>query len=113
MLQWDGLIRTPDGAYRLHQDLFSSESIDYDFYPDNAPENLVDAARQLPETQTYLWFARFPIYRLRPGNGNSVLEISDLRFMLRNRRRSTGFAFRVTFDSAGRPISGALASFGP
>jgi membrane-bound metal-dependent hydrolase YbcI (DUF457 family) len=113
ILQWDGLIRTPDGAYRLHQDLLLSDTVDYDFYPDNAPENLVDAARQLPDTQTYLWFARFPIYRVRPGDGNNALEISDLRFMLRNLRRSPGFSFRVTFDSAGRPIEGRMGSFAP
>lgn len=111
--QWDGLIRARDGAYRLHEDLLSSRTIEYDFYPDNAPENLLDAACQLPSTQTYLWFARFPIYRVRPGNRTPVLEISDLRFMLRNMRRSAGFTFRVTFDSAGRPIDGTMGRFEP
>ena len=100
---WDGLIRTDNGVYRLHQTLVSSNSIEYDFYPDSAPGKLLDAALDLPETQTYLWFARFPVFRLQHVDGNSAIEIMDMRFVMNN-RRSPGFTFRVTFNSAGNVI---------
>ncbi len=103
LLHWDGLIRTPNGAYRLHEDLFSSEAVEYDFFPDSAPEHLLAAAHGLPETQTYLWFARFPIYRLRTIGGQQALEITDLRFVMRAPRTPI-FTYRVTFDGAGNVL---------
>jgi membrane-bound metal-dependent hydrolase YbcI (DUF457 family) len=102
-LVWDGLIRTENGVYRLHQNLLSSKNIEYDFYPDSAPGKLLDAALTLPETQTYLWFARFPVFRVQRVDGNPAIEIMDMRFVMNN-RRSPGFTFRVTFDSAGNVI---------
>jgi hypothetical protein len=107
LLNWDGLIRTPNGAYRFHDELFSRQAVEYDFFPDSAPDNLLDAARQLPETQTYLWFARFPIYRLRSISGQRAIDISDLRFMMRS-GRSPNFTYRVTFDSSGKVIQNGL-----
>jgi membrane-bound metal-dependent hydrolase YbcI (DUF457 family) len=102
-LHWDGLIRTDNGVYRLHQDLLSSKAIEYDFYPDSPPGKLLEAALRLPETQTYLWFARFPVFRIQHIDGNQAIEIMDMRFVMNN-RRAPGFTFRVTFDSAGNVI---------
>lgn len=104
LLHWDGLIRTSRGAYRLHQDMFSGGAIEYDFYPDSPPDRLFQAALQLPESQTYLWFARFPIFHIRHSAGNEIVEMTDLRFMMRAPARSPNFTFRVTFDSAGNVI---------
>lgn len=102
-LVWDGLIRTENGVYRLHQHLFSTGTIEYDFYPDSPPGKFLDAALKLPETQKYLWFARFPVFRLQHVDGNPAIEIMDMRFVMNN-RRAPGFTFRVTFDSAGNVI---------
>jgi membrane-bound metal-dependent hydrolase YbcI (DUF457 family) len=107
LLNWDGLIRTPNGAYRFHDELFSQQAVEYDFFPDSAPDNLLVAARQLPETRTYLWFARFPIYRLRSISGQRAIDISDLRFMMRS-GRSPNFTYRVTFDSSGNVVQNGL-----
>jgi membrane-bound metal-dependent hydrolase YbcI (DUF457 family) len=102
-LVWDGLIRTDNGVYRLHQNLLSTKSIEYDFYPDSPPGKLLDAVMKLPETETYLWFARFPVFRNQRVEGNPAIEIMDMRFVMNN-RRAPGFTFRVTFDSAGNVI---------
>jgi hypothetical protein len=104
LLYWDGLIRTEKGAYRLHENLFSSAAVEYDFFPDSAPADLLASARKLPDAQTYLWFARFPIYSFRRVNGADAIEIKDLRFMFRVRGRTPGFTYRVTFDAAGNVI---------
>jgi membrane-bound metal-dependent hydrolase YbcI (DUF457 family) len=104
LLYWDGLIRTEKGAYRLHEDLLSSAAVEYDFFPDSAPADLLTTVRNLPDTQTYLWFARFPIYTFRRVNGADAIEIKDLRFMLRIGRRTPGFTYRVTFDASGNVI---------
>ena len=113
LLNWDGLIRTPNGSYRLHEDLFSAEALEYDFFPDSPPDNLLEAARKLPGVQTYLWFARFPIFRERAVSGHQVIELSDLRFIMRAPRRVPGFTYRVTFDSEGRPIQWAFGRLTP
>jgi membrane-bound metal-dependent hydrolase YbcI (DUF457 family) len=104
LLYWDGLIRTEKGAYRLHENLLSSASVEYDFFPDSAPADLLTTARNLPDAQTYLWFARFPIYTFRRVNGADTIEIKDLRFMFHIRGRTPGFAYRVTFDASGKVV---------
>jgi hypothetical protein len=109
LLYWDGLIRTERGAYRLHENLLSQEALEYDFFPDTAPANLLDAARKVPETQTYLWFARFPIYTFRRVGGADTIEIKDLRFMMRMRGRTPSFTYRVTFDADGNVVQHGMA----
>jgi membrane-bound metal-dependent hydrolase YbcI (DUF457 family) len=104
LLYWDGLIRTEKGAYRLHENLLSSAAVEYDFFPDSAPADLLATARKLPDAQTYLWFSRFPIYSFRRVNGADAIEIKDLRFMLRIGRRTPGFTYRVTFDASGNVV---------
>jgi len=109
LLYWDGVIRTENGAYRLHENLLSSDELEYDYFPDSAPAGLLEAARKLPDTQDFLWFARFPIYTFRRVDGHDAIEIKDMRFMLRVRGRTPGFTFRVTFDSAGNVIQHGMA----
>ena len=46
------------------------------------------AARGLSEVQTFLWFARFPLFRFFERDGKSVVEISDLRFYGQRRAAS-------------------------
>jgi hypothetical protein len=109
LLYWDGLIRTERGAYRLHENLLSRDALEYDFFPDTAPAGLLDAARKVPETQTYLWFAQFPIYTFRRVDGADTIEIKDLRFMMRVRGRTPSFTYHVTFDAAGNVVQHGMA----
>lgn len=102
---WAGLIRTTEGVYETQINLWSGPGSDapreYQFYADAMPNGYVAAARQLPKVKVYLWFARFPVFRVFERGGRSVVEISDLRFFGR-RRRPPPFTFEVTFDAGGR-----------
>ncbi len=103
-LHWDGLVRAPRGVYEIRVNLFDrypsapEDPIEYSFYPDAPPNDLLAAARQLPNVQTYLWFARFPVSRSWKEGENTIVEFTDLRFF-RSRRRSSLFTYRVVFDA--------------
>ncbi len=107
LLHWSGLIRTPEGVYDARLHLFSGDPPEFRFFADAAPNGYVEAARQLPKVQTYLWFARFPVFHFYQRDAQPVVEISDLRFFGRPRRPNP-FTFSVTFDSAGRVIQQGL-----
>ncbi len=105
--RWDGLIRTPDGVYEGRMNLLTGDSAEFRFIADSPPNGYLAAARRLPKTQTYLWFARFPVFRFAERGDLAVVEISDLRFFGRPGRPNP-FTFRVTFDAAGRGIEQGL-----
>jgi membrane-bound metal-dependent hydrolase YbcI (DUF457 family) len=106
---WDGLVLTPHGVYELRTNLSeeSSEvqaasaspegdsSLSYRFYPDAPPNPYIDAAKRLPEVQTVLWFARFPVTRFHKEGAEAVVEISDLRFPQMRPDRPASFTYRV------------------
>ncbi len=100
---WDGLIRTARGVYEVRLKLWEhvtthpDHPIEYTYYPDTPRNELLSEALQLPEVQTYLWFARFPVFRWHKEGANTVLELADLRFFQRRGRQS--FTYRVTFDA--------------
>jgi hypothetical protein len=112
---WDGLVLTPRGVYELRMNL-SGESADvqaagfgaaadssltYRFYPDAPPNPYIEAARRLPEVQTVLWFARFPVKRFHKEGAEAVVEISDLRFPQMRPDRPASFTYRVRFAPDG------------
>jgi membrane-bound metal-dependent hydrolase YbcI (DUF457 family) len=118
---WDGLIRVPHGVYETRIHFGDPDSagdnglpagtfaqalpIEYRFYPD-APENsYIDAAKSLPEVQTVLWFARFPVTRFHKEGGDAVVEISDLRFPHVRPDRPAAFTYRVLFGATGTVLS--------
>jgi membrane-bound metal-dependent hydrolase YbcI (DUF457 family) len=116
---WDGLVLTPRGVYELRMNL-SGESSDvqaaglapsadssltYRFYPDAAPNPYIEAAKRLPEVQTVLWFARFPVTRFHKEGGIAVVEISDLRFPQMRPDRPSSFTYRVRFAVDGTVLS--------
>jgi membrane-bound metal-dependent hydrolase YbcI (DUF457 family) len=107
---WDGLVLTPHGVYELRLDLSgesevqaasaspeADSSLSYRFYPDAAPNPYIDAARRLPEVQTVLWFARFPVTRFHKEGADAVVEISDLRFAQMRLNHPASFTYRVRF----------------
>ncbi len=129
---WDGLIRTPEGVYEARFDLSrgyqrglapdsaskasNGEFPTFHFFADSPPNGYLEAARQLPRVKTYLWFARFPVFRYtqspdpgpvpaKSGEAGSlhIIEIRDLRFFQRGRGPAP-FTFRVTFDAAGHVV---------
>jgi membrane-bound metal-dependent hydrolase YbcI (DUF457 family) len=106
---WDGLVLTPRGVYELRVSLGDEStevqaaamgtdadtSLSYRFYPDAASNPYIEAAKRLPEVQTVLWFARFPVTRFHKEGADAVVEISDLRFPQMRPDRPASFTYRV------------------
>jgi len=104
LLNWEGLILTDRGVYRLNQTLLSSRTVNLDFFPNSPPDLVLADAFVLPGVQTYLWFARFPVIQERRSEGNKVVDITDIRFKMGTSTRTPSFTYRVTFDPAGPVI---------
>jgi membrane-bound metal-dependent hydrolase YbcI (DUF457 family) len=112
---WDGLVRSPRGVYEIHMDLSdylfhpndapSGDVITRTYYPDAPPNNYIEQARQLPEVQKVLWFARFPVTQFHMEGGEAVVEISDKRFAQLRRDRPPSFTYRVRFSPDGKVLS--------
>jgi inner membrane protein len=77
------------------------------------------STRALPDVQTYLAFARFPLASVEPlPGGGSSITWEDLRFLpwfsgpwqtdRKTGMRREPFVYRVRLDSAGRPIDRAF-----
>jgi membrane-bound metal-dependent hydrolase YbcI (DUF457 family) len=109
LLNWSGLVRTPDGVHFATINLFAARGPKFGFSGD-APDNpYITAARRLPEVQNYFRFARFPVVHYAECGGINVVEFSDLRFYGRFRRAPQPFTFRVTLDAAGGVLSSGWA----
>jgi membrane-bound metal-dependent hydrolase YbcI (DUF457 family) len=121
---WDGLILTPRGVYDLRMDLSQKSAItetssagastpsstdapalEYRYYPEAFPNSYTAAARNLPEVQTFLWFARFPVTRFHMEGAEAVVEFFDARFPQLRPSRNSSFTYRVRFNAAGRVLS--------
>jgi len=82
-----------------------SNEIEHTYYPDALPNPWIDQARQLPEVQKVLWFARFPLTRFHKEGDEAVVEFSDLRFPHIRPDRAASFTYRVRFSGAGNVIA--------
>jgi len=116
---WDGLVRGPRGVYEMRMDLSAglfqenaqkagnpdSDVMEHTYYPDAFPNPWIDRARQLPEVQKVLWFARFPVTRFHKEGDEAVVEFSDLRFPEIRPDRPASFTYRVRFSGAGTVIA--------
>lgn len=123
LTHWVGLVNTPQGVWRatFHEPGAAVESAQLYLAPQSVP--LIDDAVKLRDVQTYLWFARFPVWRIERRQGNeTAVEVSDVRFFREGdpfavpdppysnrfaapRPRRTGFTFEVVFDAQNRIIS--------
>ncbi len=102
LLNWDGMVRTADGVYGSRFSLADTQPARFSFLADSPPNRLLSEALALPEVQTYLWFARFPVIRTFVENGNGVVEFTDVRFSLRRQvSEPAPFTFRVVMDPQG------------
>jgi membrane-bound metal-dependent hydrolase YbcI (DUF457 family) len=118
---WDGLVRAPRGVYETRIQFGGSDDtestqangagaaealpLEYRYYPDSPANAYIEAARRLPQVQTVLWFARFPVTRFHKEGGDAVVEISDVRFPQVRRDRPASFTYRVRFASSGTVLS--------
>jgi membrane-bound metal-dependent hydrolase YbcI (DUF457 family) len=116
---WDGLVRVPHGVYEMRFDFGDTPAetglpagrsaqalpLEYRFYPDAPANSYIEAAKSLPQVQTVLWFARFPVTRFHKEGGDAVVEISDLRFPHAKPDRPASFTYRVLFGATGTVLS--------
>jgi hypothetical protein len=112
---WDGLVRAARGVYEVRMDLsddllkknepVDAEVITRTYYPDAPTNEYIELARQLPDVQKELWFARFPVTRFHKEGGDAIVEFSDLRFPQIRRDRPASFTYQVRFSADGKVIS--------
>jgi len=123
LTHWVGLVNTPDGVWRatFHEPGGAVENAQ--FYTDAQSREYIEQARKLHDVQIYLWFARYPVWRVVHREGNeTAVEISDVRFFREGDpfatadppvsksvagapSRRAGFTFQIVFDPQGRIIS--------
>jgi membrane-bound metal-dependent hydrolase YbcI (DUF457 family) len=112
--RWDGLVRAPRGVYEIHIDLSEgllksisprAEVLEHTYYPDAIPNEFIGEARQLPDVQRFLWFARFPLTRFHKEGSDAIVDFSDLRFPQIRRDRPASFTYRVRFSTDGHILS--------
>lgn len=122
LTDWMGLISTPDGVWRttLREPGGSVESTQLYIDPQSQP--FIQEATKLRDVQVYLWFARFPVWRVAHLNGDeTAVDITDARFfreqasvagndprtsnVARSRAGRGGFTFEIVFDAKGRVLS--------
>jgi hypothetical protein len=123
MTHWVGLVSTPEGVWRatFHEPGGTVENAQ--FYTDAESREYFEQAKKLRDVQIYLWFARYPVWRVVHREGNeTAVEISDVRFFREGDPfatsdppasksiagappRRAGFTFQIVFDPQGRIIS--------
>jgi membrane-bound metal-dependent hydrolase YbcI (DUF457 family) len=113
--RWSGLIATRNSVYRIQFDLLAGDVPRFAAYRD-AENHWVDQARALPGVQTFLWFARFPVFTYLERDGHPVVQVGDARFIGPRRpgisatvpSPVTNFAYEVVFA-----VDGSVVSAGP
>lgn len=123
LTHWVGLVRTPEGVWRgsLYEPGGAVETSR--FYADSEPSAQMTEAQKLRDVQVFLWFARFPVWRVEPqADGDTAVEIYDVRFfrerdpfapadpsgsrnLAASRPGRAGFTFVIRFDASGRVLS--------
>jgi hypothetical protein len=118
LTHWAGLISTPEGVWRITFRVPGRTPERAVLYADAKADRYIEEAKRLRDVQTYLWFARFPVWQVEHGSGETVVEINDARFFREEpnnadrprkiaglRTNGRGFSFDVVFDDAGRVVS--------
>jgi hypothetical protein len=110
--QWAGMIATPNGVFRIQFSTFGDDPAKIQFFASSQSNRYIEDARAMRDVQTYLWFARFPIFRYFERDGQHVVQISDLSFYGAGRTRTDApaeappnFTREVVFSDDGRVVS--------
>lgn len=110
LLHWGGLVRTSAGVYQTTFSLLDRTPPRFEFVADRATPESIEAATNLPEVQTYLWFARFPVVETREVAGQRVMVFTDQRFVWRLASAPAPFEYWVVFDTRGNVTRHGWAS---
>ena len=123
LTHWAGVVSTPEGVWRatFHEPSGHIETSHLYLASQSLPFS--EDAMKLRDVQIYLWFARFPVWRIEHREGNeTAVEISDVRFFREGDPfaadppqgskhiaavppRRAGFTFEVIFDAQNRIVS--------
>lgn len=104
LLNWTALVQTPEGVFRTTFQLPHRGNLQLRFYPHTVPADLAARVRELPEVQTFLWFARFPVLRHHEVQGQQVVDLADLRFGIGDNDNPSAFTYRVVLDVHGNVL---------
>ncbi len=119
---WAGVVATTEGVWRVTFQEPGGQIERTQFYADPPPDRYVTEAKKLHDVQVYLWFARFPVWQELQENGQTILDISDVRFFREDdsaarvesgqplrlpgiRPNPAGFTFEVVFSRDGKVVS--------
>jgi len=122
LTHWAGAIGTPEGVWRTTFHVPGGAMERTQLYASVPSDPYAEKARTLRDVQVYLWFARFPIWRVLQRDGQTAVEISDARFFRDDNSEVTGgagqstsftgirtspagFTFQIVFDAAGNVVS--------
>jgi len=126
LTHWAGLISTPQGVWRISFRVPNGAPEHAVLYADAKADGYIEAAKKLRDVQTYLWFARFPVWNVERGKEGTLVEITDVRFFREGqndtgrpgriaglRTNARGFSFDVVFDGDGRVVSHGFSEDAP
>jgi membrane-bound metal-dependent hydrolase YbcI (DUF457 family) len=120
LTHWVGLIATPEGVWRTTFREPGGAIEDSRLYINSQSLPFIEESMKLRDVQIYLWFARFPVWRVVQRDGNkTAVEVSDVRFFREGdpfvladpkgskglttaQSRRTGFTFEIVFNSQGQ-----------
>lgn len=105
---WAGMVETPTGIYRIAIHLFDPSPPSYRFFPNASNNFYLEKAEEFPDTQTFLWFARFPWVTYREEDGLHIVDYTDLQFMSVRRDRNLPWTFQVSLDGDGKVVDSTL-----
>ena len=121
LTHWTGVINTPEGVWRTTFHVPGGALERSQLYADAEADRYVAEAEQLRDVQIYLWFARFPVWQVTQSDGQTVADVTDVRFFhgesseagnnprqpgrVSGMRSGAGFTFEIVFDSLGHVIS--------
>ena len=123
LTHWTGVITTPEGIWRTTFHVPGGTIERTRLYADAESDRYVTAAKRLRDVQIYLWFARFPVWYVSQNEGQTVVDVSDLRFfrgedkedgshqvpqprhLQKKPPKSAGFTFEIVFGATGLVVS--------
>lgn len=104
-VDWNGLVLTTDGVFGSRFDVNRNPAPRFLHLRDSPMNPDIEKAFRLPNVQTYLGFARFPIVRYRHVGRGNLVEFLDIRFYNYEQREGRHpFVYRVVFAKNGQVL---------
>jgi membrane-bound metal-dependent hydrolase YbcI (DUF457 family) len=108
LLRWTGFVQTSDGVFQVPLNLADSTPLRAELFPNARANEYVEAAKQLNDVKTFLWFARFPWITYSQRGETNLVEFRDLQFLIVGRGNNSPFRLTVTFDNQGQVLGSKM-----